>query len=54
VGFTDRNWVLTSNVKTMISCAFVAHVDLISHAGNLFLLFLINFLTMSPNCSCDN
>lgn len=50
VGFTDGNWMLISNAKTVVFCVFVARVDLISQGGNHFSLFLINFLAMSPNC----
>jgi hypothetical protein len=50
VSSTDQNLMLT----TVVSCVFIARVDLISEGGNHSALFLINFLFMLLNYLCDN
>jgi hypothetical protein len=54
VGSTVGKWTLVSNVKIVVSRVFVGPIDLISHAGNHFPLFLINFLAMSPYYLCGD
>jgi hypothetical protein len=54
VGSTDTNLMLISNTKMVVSCDFVARVDLVSYGENHFFIFYINFLAMSPNCLYDS
>jgi hypothetical protein len=46
--------MLITNTKMVVSCDFVARVDLVSHVENHFLIFYINFLAISSNCLCDS